>query len=188
MAWTSYWLMVVSCVGLLGVVGTLYEARRLFKETRDSNFIQREIGWNQTRAYVTVSNCTFSMEPGNIPTVRARFKNNGSSPAKDMVIQRRLGVRMVPLSPDDFDLPYIEGESRISLGSGSEIEIIQDAPPMAPEMLAAYEGELAVLVFFGEVTYRDIFDRAFVTKFRMTRKRSQRLTAMTFTAEGNSST
>jgi hypothetical protein len=144
---------VVSIVGAAALFLTLRQNRHMIEATR-------EIGQNETRAYVlvnqagAVTNLTEGMH-GIILNVR----NVGATPATDIVVTARLSPasysteRVEPLKLMDFRFPLVTDAHSVRLF----VEKSELQPWLDKVQKGAPEGRLGSIRLSGEVQYTDVF-------------------------------
>jgi hypothetical protein len=128
---SAIWASLTGSAAFIGMVLSafgVFLVWRTFSATREANLIAREIGEAQIRAYVSVNNVKFFVEPvvrdgSRALKCRVQVKNTGQSPARDVVFTTRIDVMEsakikkseVFIFPDDA--PF----SRTSLGATESI-------------------------------------------------------------------
>lgn len=151
----------------------LLEAREGASEQKDR--FERQINLSedtakrQLRAYISVHlKSVESLGDGLNPRVSVTFKNDGQTPAHDVVCHGNIAFQPFPL---DVELPALDFDgvhrSREPLGPGSPRTIHEKSICLAPGSVALLKAGTWALYAFGEVRYKDIFGESHMTKYRL---------------------
>lgn len=156
-----------------------------------------DIAKKQLRAYVLVEGAGLSCDangqhlgyvyPGSLPIGMVSFKNTGQTPALNLQVQIRIGIRSEPAPNDSFELEPSFPNSIMSLGSNNSSQSMAAAPaPISPASIQNLASNSEAIYVFGEIQYKDIFGDVHTSRFRLRNKSGVFDGSMTFTSQGNS--
>lgn len=175
----SYSLLVVGVAGsLLSAAGIAVVALTL-RETRLATETTREIGQNQTKAYVRAISARLFKHDAVTVAVEIKYLNEGETPAvavRDLVM---IGYASLPLLHEGatYTNPPRTWHRRSAMSPRSEQPIVArsllpDYPEVATRIAAGKQGANALahpwFILRGVVLYRDVFGKQYRTEYIFT--------------------
>jgi hypothetical protein len=172
--WESEWNIKLTfglvLVGLIQAIAVAYTA---FVSNKAANAarVSAAAVVSQLRAYTSIK-VTEGMpprfDPETGPWVALTIRNNGQTPAYEMVQWLRIAVG--PLNHEG-ELPGAEDDvppHPMTLAPATEIQIVSEGPVPAPGVAAAFaQGQMAAYVY-GEINFVDAFKISRYHRFRYT--------------------
>lgn len=122
----------------------------------------------QLRAYICVDSATLKFPETTVPEAQIHLKNCGQTPAYDVSgwIHTWFAAyplrEVLPSAPDDLR----KGIEPLASGRIS-IFVAPRKPPLPPENLAQLGTAQFTMYVYGEIRYKDIFDKERFTKYRL---------------------
>ncbi|MBX5188838.1 hypothetical protein HJB86_07955 [Rhizobium sp. NZLR3b] len=163
----SYAQLVLAAVGTIGLLYSLFLARKSTAAAVSAVKVTRQTARDQLRPYVLVETSRVTFNQAGGASVIVTFRNGGQTPALSMVTGANMKVddpnHPTPLPPFTFeDHPLM---SRFSVLPGSMREKEVGPIPAGPAGALA-TGEV-IMHIWGEVRYSDIFGRSHFTRFHL---------------------
>ncbi|MBB5716819.1 hypothetical protein [Sphingomonas aerophila] len=196
-AWASEWSMrltavgaLLSALGLFALVATLSQGRKALARARKANRIADKSSRIGLRAYLVFGIEVIDVDlKGPSPSVTVKFylKNTGQTPAKGLMVSRRLKVGK-PFEDDAFFMTktWRPTQSRALLGAGQEAPRTKRYGITIGDARDIQMGKKHIY-FFGEAEYEDIFGQAQRLQFRRWMSKSD-LTHFNSSPSGETST
>lgn len=180
MAKWALWMFIVSTAGVVVGAFGLYFLKRTLDETSAMTLATREIGENQTKAYISLTKAFIVLEdaPINSLSLRVEIKNDGATPAKNVAygycvlvggITRETIVSVV-------DKPYWRQCGAIAPGDTTKdtftIPGILSAAQEYQRQIKQWNDDNCAsdwpcFFFEGAVIYDDVFGKSYESKFRI---------------------
>jgi hypothetical protein len=134
----------------------------------------------QLRAYIAAKECVINWE--NERTIRAvvTLINTGQTPAYQ--VKAWLGIGDDPEGRPPQSVPHT---SKNDVGSGLTSHIIGRNGPMSEDLWGRIRSRKTLFYFWGEMTYRDVFDDEHITSFRFMLNPDPKETGIVTCGEGN---
>lgn len=165
---TFYFSIVQLLLTILGTGGLLYSlllARHSTKAAVTAVQVTSQTARDQLRAYVLVDLSRIVFNAAGGASVIITFRNGGQTPALDMVIGCRMKTDEVnhptPYPPPEFN-PQMSRFSVLPDGSREK-----EVGPITPLQAGALVTGETIMSVWGEVRYRDIFDRHHYSRFHL---------------------
>ncbi|WP_421933548.1 hypothetical protein [Phenylobacterium sp.] len=182
----------ISFIGLMGLGATVFCARAAWvaaqrsANTADETLKATRLSERrQLRAYVHVSECSFADTRQHLAAF-VNFRNYGQTPAHDVWIERAASVRDYPLTEILAPLERYDAVFDLAPTGESNTMVLPFAEWDDPSPGRFGSGGTALYIH-GIIHYRDAFDEAHETKFRLY-VRSQTDTAVRPADGGNQAT
>lgn len=178
MAWSSYWMFIVTSVGVVVLIFTLRASIRTLNEARNATEAAwatqkstREIGIAQSRAYLKVRSAELYLgsDSAKNPHIIGTVENTGPTPAKWYRIDtystcEELSKNAVQFQPTLVPTPKPKKWS--GLGANTETTIPIHTEGMPKQIAKAFFNKAThVFHVFGVLTYETYFGEVFETDF-----------------------
>lgn len=164
------WTVVVGVFTFVLAIVTGYSAYVLHvtdQTLKDTLEHSRKSGERQLRAYLLVSEAEVTLQGGAFEAA-VDFKNFGQTPAYDVKGRIRLvGWEADGLPPFETHTPPYQASALVGPGGTFGLKNRVTITNNDPTVIAAYRNGQGIFYVFGQVEYRDTFNRRWVTKFRM---------------------
>jgi len=184
MAFWAAWMTFASGMAAIATVFGLWLLRLTWKETKRTADVTREIGRDQTRAYVEVASVQFywGTERGDSPRFRLLLDNYGETPAKWFQLRQAYGVfEHSDGSPSytsfsELTLPTKFGQTWNGIRPRGEA-MGTSGPPVVdlneikkcwrdpPNINGMPPDNTHGIMVFGEIRYCTIFNEIYVSQF-----------------------
>jgi hypothetical protein len=161
----SIFQLLLTVIGTAGLLYSLRLARQSTKAAVAAVQVTTQTSRDQLRAYVLVDSNAIVFDPAGRAGVVISFRNGGQSPALDMVIGCQMKVDDINFPTDMQPVEFNPMMSRFSvLPAGTRQKEIGPVNPLQAHALAVGE---TIMHVWGEVRYRDIFDRHHYSRFHL---------------------
>jgi hypothetical protein len=159
MVWVSGVTALVTATGVIYVAATLIQTRKGVGAAVDAVDVTRDIGQRQIRAYLLFSSIKIEgFRRGEIANVTFAIENYGQTPAR---INNMLYGTIVLDDPEYGkirDLPVAGEGSTVIIGGGHRYtQDIRIPIPDNETAMREITSEAKFFVFFGYISYKDIF-------------------------------
>lgn len=177
MKWASWVAAGLVGAGTILLIWTLFLTRAASASAQEAVNVTREIGRDQSRAYVHIKDAelTWGGPKAESPNIRITVENTGQTPARwfevvshvviEPLDEKGRVVRAIKFSEIDFSdrtpvrWPSLQGQRTCGHIIAADQELIR----------GAYQKSVAVTIF-GIVRYKTFFDEVFETEFCYFRK------------------
>ncbi|MGA7219310.1 MAG: hypothetical protein WBX38_13390 [Candidatus Sulfotelmatobacter sp.] len=166
-AYRAYlWATIIGVAGAIGGVAVLFRQTRLLRRSVE---LASETAEKQLRAYVCVDSALLKFKRPDVPEVQVHYSNRGQTPAYDVRSWIHMWIERHPLKVP-LPLPTAGFQMSTAIlppGARPYVQIIEKNPPVpmnAIRLVGTTEGTIYV---YGEIRYRDIFQKERFTKFRL---------------------
>ena len=137
----------------------------LYRATRKLVLGAEETSERELRAYVSAEPKPLQKQANNSWVSELEIKNSGQTPAYAVTITVFMEVFAEPPSEQDFNVPVEETGSRISVPPGGTGRQALRRSLSEDELDQVWKGRKNLYVF-GQINYRDAFNKSRYTKFR----------------------
>jgi hypothetical protein len=151
------------------IKGVAGEMGRATKEMQAAGTLASDTAEKQLRAYVCVDSALLKFKRPDVPEVQVHYSNRGQTPAYDvrswihMWIERHPLTVTLPLPPDGFQM----GMAVLAPGAKPYVQVIEKKPPVPMNVIRQVGTPEGTIYVYGEIRYKDIFQKERLTKFRL---------------------
>ncbi|MDX2264435.1 MAG: hypothetical protein NW215_05640 [Hyphomicrobiales bacterium] len=142
-------------------------ASKSAQAAEDTVALNRDNAQRHLRAYLSVEKVWGNLDGSNV-TFSVTYRNSGQTPAYEVNAEARFLVAYPGGSV--IKMPSEREDALTTIGSGMTL-VQLGAIPLPDEQLAIIKDPKAIVVLYGKVTYRDVFNTLHTTSYRFQREK-----------------
>lgn len=148
---------------------SIVESTKATEAMREANEIARDTAKRQLRAYLSIAgNDDCEVVVGAPVAANLTIKNDGQTPAHDVVVTVQVSRKAHPINPASFAVePNEVADSKLMIAAGQSVYSYTELNATTQAEHDAFAADAISYFTYGLITYRDIFDDEHATKFRL---------------------